>query len=134
MIELDYLCDVCGGRVPDSGGCLQVFFEDIRSFRAADDEWRKVHSSGPHTLAQLISGPVSVPWQIFHDRCHPRPGSDGYDIDVREVRTWRDLLKATARLMEKNWLELTDWRYVIGAAADGSGRRIVAVDVRGEVA
>lgn len=123
-IELDFLCDFCGRPVPDHEGCLVVFFTDIHDYRRADAEWQRLHGEGPHTIGEVLNRPSSVPWRIHHDACNRDSDADGYDIDVSRVRTWRSLLLWTSRLMAKNWLALTDWPQVIGAAADGRSGRI----------
>lgn len=132
MVELEFLCDYCGRPVADGEGCLLVFFADLSAYRSADADWKQIHGDGPSTPAQILDRPVSVPWHVHHDACNPRR-EDGYDIDVRKVRTWRALLLETSRLMSKNWLALTDWPRVIGAAADGSSGRIVEL-ARGDAA
>lgn len=126
-VELDFVCDVCGRMVADHEGCLVVRFADIGSYRRAEREWKTVHGDGPHTVGQLLRMPEVVPWHIHHDACNPDTRADGYDIDVSRVRTWRSLLFETSRLMAKNWLALTDWPQVIGAAAEGSSGRIRAL-------
>lgn len=123
-VELDFVCDVCGRMVDDHEGCLVVFFADITSYRRAEREWKGVHGEGPHTIGQILGLPSHVPWHIHHDSCNPDRDADGYDIDVSKVRTWRALVAETSRLMAKNWLALTDWPQVIGAAAEGRSGRI----------
>lgn len=132
-VELDFVCDVCGRMVADNEGCLVVFFADITSYRAAAREWETVHGDGPHWLGEVLRMPEQVPWHIHHDSCNPDAEADGYDIDVSKVRTWRSLLFETSRLMAKNWLALTDWPQVIGAAAEGNSGRIKALP-RGDAA
>ncbi|MCW2898787.1 MAG: hypothetical protein JWO67_1052 [Streptosporangiaceae bacterium] len=132
-VELDYVCDVCGRLVADNEGSLYVRDVDLQARRVDAGEWQCIHGGGPVSLAELFSHPAVAVWMIGHDRCRP-PESEGYHIAVEQVRTWRDLLRWTAHLMPKTWLPDTNWGSVIGAAAEGRDRRIVAVDVRGEVA
>jgi len=122
-VELEYICDYCGGPIEDRKGCLEVFFSDIHSYRHAQQEWQQVHGDGPHTISQLLQLPSHVPWRLHHYTCNPHR-VDGYDIDVAKVRTWRDLVRWTAHLLEKNWLALTDWHQVIRAAAERRSGRI----------
>lgn len=132
-IELDYICDVCGMPVSDGDGSLYVRHADIVARRVDHQEWRRVHGDGAVSIAELLSLPAIALWMIHHDRCRPDE-SDGYDIDVEQVRTYRGLLEWTAHLLPKTWLSDTNWASVIRGAAEGRDRRIVAVDVRGEVA
>jgi hypothetical protein len=131
--ELDFVCDVCGHFVDDGQGCLRVWFADIASYRAAEREWRQMHGDGPHPLGDVVRMPEVVPWHIHHFACTAEADADGYDIDVAQVRTWRDLVWWTSHLMAKNWLALTDWPQVIGAAAEGRSGRIKALP-RGDAA
>lgn len=124
IVQLDFVCDVCGGLVDDGAGCLRVFFADIASYRAAAREWETVHGDGPHAIGAMVRMPEQIPWHIHHDACTPDGSGDGYDVDVSNVRTWRELLLWTSRLMAKNWLALTDWPQVIGAATEGRSGRI----------
>lgn len=133
MIELDFICDVCGGRVDDGAGCILVRYADISTWRNLDAEWRAAFSGDKgKTPAAIIARPGTVPWRIQHDACCS--DDDGYDINVAEVRTWRALVAWTSRLMGKSWLPLTDWRHLLGAAAEGCDRRIVPAEVRGDAA
>lgn len=124
-VELEFLCDVCGGRIEDGAGCLEIRFGEIQAYREAKAEWERVHGTGTvHRIGELLTFPEAVPWRLYHDRCNPDPDAGGYDVDVSHVRTWRELLLWTSRLMAKNWLALTDWPQVIGAAAEGRSGRI----------
>lgn len=133
MIELDFICDVCGGRVADGAGCILVRYADIATWRRLDSEW---HAAFPgdtgNTLPAIMARPGTVPWRIHHDVCSP--DDEGYDINVAEVRTWRGLCAWTGRLMGKSWLPLTDWRHLIDYAARGQGERIVPAEVQGDAA
>ena len=124
-VELEFLCDVCGGPIDDGDGCLEIRFGEIQAYREAKSEWERVNGTGTvHKIGDLLTLPEVVPWHLFHDRCNPDAEAGGYDVDVRLVRTWRGLLFETSRLMAKNWLALTDWPQVIGAAAEGRSGRI----------
>lgn len=125
MIELDYICDQCDRLVDDGEGCIIVRFVDIHDWRARDAEWREAFPGfAGMTAKAILASPDPVPWRIHHDACNPRPDLDGYDFDVKHVRTYRALLDKTSYLMSKQWLPLTDWHHVIGGAAD-HGQRIV---------
>lgn len=132
-VELDYLCDVCGRPIEDGKGSLYVRDVDLRVRRTDDQEWRRVHGDGPVTITELFSHPRGALWLIHHDRCRPDE-SDGYHIAVEQVRTWRDLLRWTAHLMDKTWLPDTNWGAVIGAAAEGRDCRISPVAQHGDAA
>lgn len=124
-VELEFLCDHCGRPIDNGAGRLQIRFGEINAYREAVAAWERVNGAGNmRTLGELLTLPEVVPWRLHHDRCNPAPDADGYDVDVAKVRTWRALLAETARLLAKNWLALTDWPQVIGAAAEGRSGRI----------
>jgi hypothetical protein len=134
IIELEYMCDACGRSVGDADGWIGMFFADLRERRRLVQEWQLAHPGSAHYIGELLSYPGQVPWRIFHDRCNPRSEESAYDIDVREVRTWRGLLRWTAQLIDKRWLSETNWGSVVRQAADPDGPRIVAASVRGDAA
>lgn len=126
MVELEFICDLCGWPVDNGHGSLYVSFAELREHRHAMAEWKK--ASGPGlalSVAEILQLPGPVPWRIHHDSCRPAGNGDGYHIDVDHVRTWRALIKWTAHLMEKRWLPDTNWRVLLGNAADARDRRIV---------
>lgn len=124
-VELDYICDTCLRPVADGEGCLYLSFGDLADHRRAKREWEASRDeSGRLDILGLLGLPSFAAWRIHHDVCRPA-GVDGYDITVEEIRTWRGLVKWTAHLMEKNWLVETDWRVLLGNAANGRDRRIV---------
>lgn len=121
--ELDFICDVCGRPVEDGEGALYVRHADIVKARAGHAEWEKSHGDGPIDIVSLLTLGAPAPWLIHHDVCAPAD-SDGYDISVERVRTWRALLGWTAHLMPKTWLPVTNWASVIGDASEGRSQRI----------
>lgn len=135
MIELEFICDTCGFRVADGDGSIRMSFGDLHEYRRAVEDWerRKRGPEGTVSLADLLDHPDPAPWLIQHTVCRPK-GADGYEIDVEQVRTWRDLVKWTSHLLEKNWLQSTNWAAVIGAAARGQHGGIVPVAVSGDAA
>jgi hypothetical protein len=133
VVELDFVCDVCGRQVEDGDGSLYVRDVDLQVARADQSEWQRVHGGGPVSIGQLMSFPPDALWLIHHDRCRPAE-SDGYDIAVEQVRTWRDLVRWTAHLMEKSWLPSTNWAALIGGAAEGRNHRIADVTRHGDAA
>jgi hypothetical protein len=57
---------------------------------------------------------VPAHWRAVHEseQCDPRyvdSDSVDYCVPVKEVRTWQGLIEWTAQLMERTWLQDTDW-------------------------
>lgn len=132
-VELEFICDVCSQPVEDGEGSLYVRFSDLNAYRREQAEWDAAHPGSAFDLAALMQMPRRAPWWIHHDRCQPEDDADGYHIDVERIRTWRAMVGWTAHLMEKNWLGNTNWRSVLGNAAESRDRRIVEL-ARGDVA
>jgi hypothetical protein len=127
VIELDFICDACSRPVADGQGSLYVNFGELGARRTAKAEWEASRDpSGALDIMGLLGLPGLATWHIHHDGCRPE-GADDYDIAVERIRTWRDLCRWTAHLMEKNWLVETDWRVLLGNAANSRDRRIVAL-------
>lgn len=125
VVELDYLCDMCGRLVDDGEGCVMVRHSDIATWRELDALWKQAFPGGKATSTRaILARPDPVPWRIFHDGCNPRPDLDGYDINVDRIRTHQTLLERTAELMSKSWLPVTDWHAVIGGVS-GESHRVV---------
>jgi hypothetical protein len=130
VIELDFICDLCGLPVEDGAGALYVAHADVAAARTS---MAPSDADGRLDVIAFLGQPVPALWHIHHDVCRA-PDADGYDIAVELVRRWRDLAHWTAQLMEKSWLPATNWRVVLGDAADGRTRRIVPVRVHGDAA
>ena len=133
-VELEFICDVCGRPVEDGCGSLYVRFSDLQEKRRAKAEWQDAREPGQaFDIGTLLQMPGPAPWSIHHVSCQPADDADGYHISVETVRTWRDLVRWTAHLMEKNWLPDTNWQSVLGNAANGWDRRIEQL-ARGDAA
>jgi hypothetical protein len=134
VVELEYVCDGCMRPVADGDGALYLNFGELAESRRAKEQWDTSRDpSGRLDIVSLLLLPGLASWHIHHDACRPE-GADGYDIAVERVRTWRDLVRWTAHLMEKNWLPHTNWRSLLGNAADARDRRIREAKVRGDAA
>lgn len=132
-VELDFICDVCGHPVEDGHGSLYLRFAQLNETRNARADWEATNPPGQAlSLSSILMSPGLAPWLIHHDACRPNE-ADGYHIDVERVRSWRDLVRWTAHLMDKNWLPDTDWRVLLGNAAYARDRRIVEL-TRGDAA
>lgn len=103
--DLSFMCEVCNNPIDiyKDEGLIYIL-------------WDKIH------LAREISNKESISlddllfsrahWHISHYTCRKDVGPS-YKIEIYRIRTLQKLLLWTAHLMEKNWLEHTDWRALI---------------------
>lgn len=103
--DLSFICEICNNSIDiyKDEGAIYVL-------------WDKIH------LAEEISNKESISiddllfsnahWHTSHYACRKDVGPS-YEIEIYRIRTLQKLLLWTAHLMEKNWLEYTDWRALI---------------------
>jgi hypothetical protein len=134
MSELHAYCDGCDRRImPLSQGLVAVSMAEVNRVEAASRAWRDQHgqelaTSGgtvwAYTGTDLLDYPEAAAWQVWHRTCDPDSGEEVgpyYQVDLARIRDAAGLLHWTAHLMEKSWLEHTNWSEVIRKAADGHG-------------
>lgn len=80
MIQIQWRCTECQEFIADDDGYLAV---------------------GPDVLGGM--------WEPWHLGCDPDPESNGYAVGVEALRTYADLLRWTAHLVDKDWLKNTSW-------------------------
>ena len=115
MNEIQWDCDKCGTAVEAGDGCVGVDPNRALERMAERSERTDIAS----TLTEVLMGPEPARWQTFHTACHPYPEGPGYWLEVHQLRTFRQVLEVTARLMSKTWLPATDWDRVIERKAQG---------------
>lgn len=133
-MTIDWICVTCGTAIADGGGYLTVSQADVEthadhrigrereSFREAEEAWQRAGAREgdwrllPRGVAvgEMLTWPRPAHWRAVHesDQCDPRYANGAgvdYCVPVKEVRTWAGLLEWTAHLMEKTWLQDTDW-------------------------
>lgn len=101
-------CDICHQPVQGITGYLHVSVTDADARSRAVDAWEDAHP-GVCTMADALTHPQLVHWHVHHAECDPEPESDDYWIPVSRISTYAQVLGWTAHLMEKNWLNNTDW-------------------------
>jgi hypothetical protein len=123
-------CDGCGQQVkPLKAGYLEVNLTDVYRVERDVKAWEK--DRGQETPlgktydgADLMAHPEAATWHVWHRTCDPDPDEERgqyYHFTLDRVGDAAGLLHWTSHLMEKNWLEHTNWRQLIGRAADGVG-------------
>lgn len=106
---LVWTCHICGKPVADEEGCILVRTKDMNDYR--NDPARK--EPGPsgfviYNAAEMMDLRSPAPWVAEHYDCCEGCGAY-YEFDVARIRTLTQVIDWTAHLMQKNWLEETDW-------------------------
>lgn len=120
---LVWMCDTCRKPIADGTGYIHVNMATVgqrqRAWRKFDEE----HSTGGALVIQgatwdeFFDLPDLAPWQAHHEACDPLPDAGDYFFGVDRARSHAQLLNWTSHLMEKAWLEYTDWADLIGRMA-----------------
>jgi hypothetical protein len=115
--ELVWMCEVCDKPVADGSGYVCVSLADVAEHGERWNEWMEKHPS--RAVADLgfflDTYPKPVPWRVLHEECDPRadPYLDDYGINVAGVRTEKQVIAETARLLGMPWLQATNWADVL---------------------
>jgi predicted GIY-YIG superfamily endonuclease len=62
-----------------------------------------------YTGAELMELPDAARWRVHHADCDPDPDGQDYHFDVARADTHEKLLSWTAHLLEKTWIQDTNW-------------------------
>lgn len=116
-MKIEWKCCVCREIVDSGDGHITVSRIDINRVR----EWMRSRETAfpiafdRPAYPELPPGPAR--WKIYHLKCDPNPDTRSeYWMDISAIETASDLLNTTAHLLEKRWLQYTDWHRVIGVA------------------
>lgn len=120
MSQLQLVCQLCWR--PIEHGHLGIDTQALHTYRDAVEEWKAANPGDAGTMGSLLDHPEQVPWVTHCDRCEPN--TCGYCIQVDELRTYQDLVRWTAHLMEKSWLASTDWSELLEKVAAGTDKRL----------
>ncbi len=120
---IDWRCDLCHEPIADDEGRAYVNGRDAEEVKRARASFEKEHKHPKHELyvytgADLAKLPQPARWEFRHHACDPAPDRADYWFNIAEVRTEAALLVKTALLMEKSWLEATNWDDVIAAVGE----------------
>ena len=112
-------CEVCGKPIKDGQGYIDCVPDEPLPENLGSR--MKVGEDG-----KLVEVPFSPRererrrWAPLHQRCDPRFDLFSfYWIDVERCRYYWQLLDWSAHLMEKSWLEQTDWNEFLRKAVRG---------------
>lgn len=119
--QVRFPCATCGQLI-ESGGFVEVDEADLIHKQQAHAAWRADldldgYAEPLVTLADLARVPEPVHWRAFHYDCGSEldQGRTTYSIDLQRLQTLRDVIRWTSHLMEKAWLDQTDWLALLAA-------------------
>ena len=125
MNDLTLICETCGFPISGDTGCLYVLVGELAAYQEEYQAWRAARGDGAASGAELILLPLPVAWHTAHDKCRTDRDEEAYEIDAVRITSWAKVAHWTAHLMEKNWLQSTDWRHLLRElSGDTPSRRI----------
>lgn len=116
--DLQAICDGCLTVIADGEGHIwtdqHIAEKTSRTARGEDASWMEDDA----LTDMLLAGGVGAAWHATHAGCTPVMPSWAYAIPVERINTWPAFLHWTAHLMDKRWLDGTDWTEVIHRAVN----------------
>ncbi|NHC21867.1 hypothetical protein G6553_01590 [Nocardioides sp. IC4_145] len=112
MEEIKWDCAACGFEIADRDGWVHVRMSEVMVQEGAVRAWHEKYPGPSHSLSEISEFPDPVPWNALHEVCDPT-GGEPYAIGVEDLRTAWDLIEWTVQLLEKTWLDATNWREVL---------------------
>ncbi|WP_328449898.1 hypothetical protein OG780_19415 [Streptomyces sp. NBC_00386] len=134
MPDLQLICDTCKKPIEGASGYLWVDNDKVNTALADAAKWNRKHTipeGEPLAGGQLFSGadlfdyPEAIQWQAHHHACDPNQDANAYSIQANRIDTWAELLDWTAHLMEKDWLNHTDWDELLRGVHGGTARLVI---------
>jgi len=113
-MAIEIMCCLCNTPIVNGRGVVHVQMRDVECAKETER-----HHSDPHGMTLFELGGSPPQWRGVHFECAPGGEIGAYAIDVEELRSEHDLLKSTACLLAKNWIQMTDWAVLIDAYANG---------------
>lgn len=118
---LVWLCAICEEPIEDGSGYVEMPNTERRRFFHQQQEFDAKYPPNPSTLTfgrvwtggQLFEMPEPAQWWALHRTCDENPEDSGYWFDIARTRTVSQLLDWTLHLMEKNWIDETDWTHFV---------------------
>lgn len=121
---IEWMCEVCGQFIKKGAGYIQCPTAELQRYEDEMAAWREeypdkgpVDGFAPVDWTALFAMPDKAHWTVVHRECDPLPDDDGYWFGTERALSAIDLLQWTAHLMEKDWLDQTDWQRFIHVTA-----------------
>ena len=128
-LDLVLLCDICHLPLIGAGDFLQVNEVAAHQLDHEKEEWEARHRTPGGGVTVNLSDrsdppPGKVLWEVYHKDCDPHPDEEGYGIGAERCTNFAELLEWTAHLMEKRWIQNTNWSIKLRSILRDSGRPI----------
>ena len=112
-------CDKCGMTVTPQEGVIAISKVEMEVAEAEGRAWELAHQGKAISLDEMLTGPEPAKWQWGHQACIPDDG--GYSIDAARFDSLGKTLDWTLHMMEKRWLQYTDWATLVRRVHDVPG-------------
>lgn len=118
MTQLKWTCDICHAEIQDGKGAVCITLPEIGEARAKREAWDREHgvslgSATTFSASSLTRRPPEAAWRRVHFACEDDTDLVTHDINVEQLRTYRQVVSATITLMEKSWFSPYAWRAVL---------------------
>lgn len=114
VASIVWICAECGEPIENESGYIELPNSERRRYKIEQAEWEATHPRHNEPFAvysggDLLSMPDDCKWHAIHRACDPDPDGGGYWFDIERARTQLQVLDWTLHLMEKSWIDETNW-------------------------
>lgn len=106
-VDIVAICDTCLTAIADGEG--HVWIDQDLAHRTARHQKGQTAGWEDSDGTETITVDGGLPWNTTHNDCHPAKPAWAYAIPVERINTWPSFLHWTAHLMNKGWIEVTNW-------------------------
>ena len=106
MSEITWYCDACNADC-ENFGVILIYSEDI-------DNSKAYISMKGYNPIDLIT-PYTTLWEVYCDNCFGYGVPRQYELSTACIRTYKELCFVLSILLEKDWIQYTDFYRVTNA-------------------